>query len=65
MNDSSKKRLIDDRRAQEIGPPDGWRERRRAVERRLPEVRELAFSEWLAQFRGYLAKSDQESYRQD
>lgn len=50
-------RCCDDRRDREIGPPTGWRERRRSVERRLPEVRELAFSDWLVQLRGYLAKS--------
>jgi hypothetical protein len=38
-----------------VGPPEGWRERRRAVERRLPVVAEVPFSEWLAQFRGYVS----------
>jgi hypothetical protein len=42
------KRLGQDRRDCELGPPDGWRERRKAVERRIPEVREIPFSEWLA-----------------
>jgi len=37
----------DDRRIHENGPPNGWRERRKSVERRLPEVREVPFSEWL------------------
>ncbi len=37
-----------DRRAQEIGPPLGWKERRRTVERRLPEVAELSFEECAA-----------------
>lgn len=45
MND---KRADADRRVTEIGPPHGWRERRRTVERRRPEVLEIAFSEWLA-----------------
>lgn len=34
-----------DRRKEDIGPPQGWRERRRSVERRLPEVREAEISE--------------------
>jgi hypothetical protein len=42
------KRTGQDRRSKELGPPDGWRERRKAVERRIPEVREIPFSEWLA-----------------
>jgi hypothetical protein len=44
----NEKRMGDDRRAREFGPPDGWRERRRSVERRLLEVYEIPFSEWLA-----------------
>lgn len=47
MIQDKKKRSGDDRRNQELGPPAGWRERRKAVERRLPEVQELPFSEWL------------------
>lgn len=52
----SDSRCCDDRRNREIGPPTG----RRSVERRLPEVRELAFSDWLIQLRGYLAKSSKD-----
>ncbi|MFZ2971460.1 MAG: hypothetical protein WA049_02375 [Ferribacterium limneticum] len=37
-----------DRRALESGPPNGWRERRKSVERRRLEVDEIPFSEWLA-----------------
>lgn len=44
----SEKRLGDDRRTREFGPPDGWRERRKSVERRLVRVEEIPFSEWLA-----------------
>jgi hypothetical protein len=53
MND---KRADNDRRVAEIGPPHGWRERRRTVERRRPEVLEIAFSEWLAYRRVGLVK---------
>ncbi|WP_434515078.1 hypothetical protein AB6Q56_21730 [Dechloromonas sp. ARDL1] len=46
------KRSGSDRRQKEIGPPSGWRERRRTVERRVPEVSEIPFSEWLAHMPG-------------
>lgn len=42
------KRKREDRRLTEAGPPQGWRERRKTVERRQPEVVEIPFSEWLA-----------------
>jgi hypothetical protein len=48
MSAKSEKRMGQDRRSKDCGPPDGWRERRKAVERRIPEVREIPFSEWLA-----------------
>ena len=34
-----------DRRCIDVGPPQGWCERRRLVERRLPEVEENAVTE--------------------
>lgn len=40
-------RAGEDRRIKDKGPPNGWAERRKAVERRLPEVSEVPFSEWL------------------
>ncbi len=40
-------RAGEDRRTLERGPPSGWVERRKRVERRLPVVVEIAFSEWL------------------
>lgn len=52
MNGKTEKREGYDRRLTEQGPPNGWRERRRTVERRQPEVREIPFSEWLACLRG-------------
>lgn len=55
MNELKNKRFCVERRDREIGPPEGWRERRRTVERRLPVVVEVPFSEWLAQFRGYVS----------
>jgi hypothetical protein len=46
-----------DRRKSDVGPPSGWRERRRSVERRLPELVEDAVShgEWEAQLRAFRA----------
>ena len=42
------KRSGRDRRIEDRGPPDGWRDRRKTVERRIPDVEEIPFSEWLA-----------------
>lgn len=39
--------MLADRRAKESGPPAGWTERRRSVERRKPEVVEITFREWV------------------
>jgi hypothetical protein len=44
----NEKRSGMDRRATDAGPPNGWRERRKTVERRRVEVDEIPFSEWLA-----------------
>jgi hypothetical protein len=44
----NEKRVCGDRRVRESGPPNGWRERRKSVERRRLEVDEIPFSEWLA-----------------
>lgn len=49
MPDKEGLRMREDRRILENGPPSGWRERRKSVERRLPEVKEVPFSEWLEQ----------------
>ena len=35
-----------DRRKREVGPPQGWRDRRRCPERRLPEVEEISHAEF-------------------
>ena len=41
-----------DRRQEELGPPNGWKERRRRTERRFPEIEEHTISEdeWLQYF---------------
>ncbi len=50
MKEIANRRQCRDRRDLELGPPKGWSERRKSVERRLPEVVEIPFSEWLARF---------------
>lgn len=54
MNTHQQRRTGGDRRARDIGPPSGWRDRRRSVERRAPEVGELAVSDddWAKYFGG-------------
>ena len=55
--DHDKRRQVSDRRQDELGPPRGWRERRRTVERRLPEVDEDSISPgaWDYQFKLFTA----------
>lgn len=43
----SSQRRAAERRCADLGTPLGWRERRRSPERRLPEVRELSFADFL------------------
>lgn len=40
------RRNADDRRQQEAGPPEGWKERRQHVERRQIGVIEISLQEW-------------------
>jgi hypothetical protein len=51
MQTKKDKRAGNDRRLDEQGPPEGWRERRKSVERRYPEVREIPFADWLFHLR--------------
>ena len=55
------RRLGEDRRNADVGPPKGWRERRRTVERRYPEVHEIAFSEWISIMRTYHVRAQHQS----
>ena len=48
MKKSTTRRATSERRDEDLGPPTGWLERRRTVERRQLEVREISFAEWLA-----------------
>jgi hypothetical protein len=47
-----------DRRNQDQGPPQGWGDRRRAVERRLPEVEEnvVSYEVWSEYFSAYVSR---------
>lgn len=48
MGDGIERRLGGERRRQDSGPPAGWRERRRSVERRQPDVGlvQVSDSDW-------------------
>lgn len=41
------RRVRTERRDAELGPPPGWRDRRRFAERRLLDVTEVCFEEWI------------------
>lgn len=55
---ATERRRVGDRRADDQGPPHGWRDRRRAVERRLPLVEEdvISHKQWFRHLTAYLAK---------
>ena len=52
MTSEQKERAAADRRDDDLGPPVGWKDRRRTTERRIPSVEEATISEdeWLAYF---------------
>lgn len=52
MSNKFERRDCTDRREEEIGPPSGWKDRRRRTERRMPEIGEceVSESEWLEYF---------------
>lgn len=41
----TERRNVNDRRDDDQGPPDGWRDRRRHAERRIPQIEEQVLSE--------------------
>lgn len=47
MSGKHKQRTGLDRRKRDIGPPAGWKERRRNPERRMPEVEEVSMDEFM------------------
>ena len=52
MGKEQKARAANDRRDDDLGPPCGWKERRRNTERRIPTVEEQTMTEeeWLSYF---------------
>lgn len=49
-------RRVRDRRVDDVGPPKGWKDRRRSVERRMPTVNEDEFtrSDWFGQMAAFV-----------
>lgn len=54
INMVDKRSTCEDRRIEDIGPPKGWQDRRKRVERRIPETVEIEVSEaeWALYFEG-------------
>ena len=52
MTTKNGRRVGDDRRDIDLGPPPGWKDRRRSTERRMPAIDEFEVSEaeWLRYF---------------
>jgi hypothetical protein len=52
MYTTTNRRQNHDRRQKDIGPPKGWKDRRRTTERRIPAIEEcqVSESEWLLYF---------------
>jgi hypothetical protein len=52
MDKEQKTRAANDRRDDDLGPPCGWKDRRRHTERRIPTVEEQTMTEeeWLSYF---------------
>lgn len=58
MTNTQERRTRQDRRKIDSAPPEGWKDRRRKAERRIPEIIEQEFSEaeWALYF-GDIKKS--------
>ena len=52
-----------ERRENDFGPPHGWRDRRRTVERRLPSVEEglVSHKEWFRLLTAFISKRRREN----
>lgn len=59
MNKTIERRAQMDRRGNDIGPPHGWKDRRRTAERRIPEIEEceVSESEWQLYFGRYTSET--------
>jgi len=64
MNRMEKRSPSEDRRIEDVGPPDGWRDRRRRVERRIPRPEEVEVSdeEWATYFANPAKKATHEEH---
>lgn len=51
------RREAEDRRQEDFGPPKGWRDRRKSVERRYPSVAEdeISHSDWCSRYAEFVA----------
>ena len=54
----------EDRRLDDIGPPEGWRDRRKRVERRIPKSHEVEVSdaEWAEYFANPAKKAAEQEH---
>jgi len=54
MTNNNERRAPSDRRDEDNGPPNGWKDRRRRTERRIPAIEEQTISEaeWARYFGG-------------
>lgn len=54
MTNNNERRAPSDRRDEDNGPPNGWKDRRRRTERRIPAIEEQTISEaeWALYFGG-------------
>ena len=59
MKRTEKRGPNEDRRIEDVGPPSGWRDRRRHVERRIPKTEEVEVTdeEWATYFANPSRKS--------
>jgi hypothetical protein len=64
MNKANKRGPHEDRRIKDAGPPDGWRDRRRQVERRIPAAEEVEMSaeDWETYFVKPAKKTTQQEH---
>ncbi|MEK6662496.1 MAG: hypothetical protein AABY73_01395 [Pseudomonadota bacterium] len=51
-------RYVEVRREIDMGSPKGWKERRRAVERRMPQVEEITLEEWVFLAEAYASNTE-------
>lgn len=63
MNGKVKPRANEDRRVDDLGPPDGWRDRRKRVERRIPTAEEVEVS--AEDWETYFVKPDKKTTQQE